>query len=59
MTDQTINFTFKCLQKASDNNIVIDPYTKIAKYCDNSICTNNIEYQVIIFMIIVRSQLWQ
>ncbi|CAD8176500.1 unnamed protein product [Paramecium pentaurelia] len=45
VTDQTIIYTYKCLQKAPDNNIVIDPYTKVAKYCENSICIDNIKYQ--------------
>ncbi|CAK86412.1 unnamed protein product (macronuclear) [Paramecium tetraurelia] len=47
VTDQTIKYTYKCLEKAPDENIVIDPYNNIAKYCENSICTDNIQYQVI------------
>ncbi|CAD8097921.1 unnamed protein product [Paramecium sonneborni] len=46
ISDQTLPYTFKCLQRAPDHNIIIDPYTYIAKYCENSICTDNIQYQV-------------
>ncbi|CAD8048616.1 unnamed protein product [Paramecium sonneborni] len=45
ITSDSINYTYKCLQKAQDNNIVIDPYTGIAKYCYNSLCTDIIQYQ--------------
>ncbi|CAD8157212.1 unnamed protein product [Paramecium octaurelia] len=45
VTDELTKYTYKCLQKAPDNNIVIDPYSSIAKYCENSICTSDIQYE--------------
>ncbi|CAD8085432.1 unnamed protein product [Paramecium primaurelia] len=45
LTDETAYYTFKCLQRAPDDNIVIDPQNGIAKYCYESVCTDTIQYQ--------------
>ncbi|CAD8181635.1 unnamed protein product [Paramecium octaurelia] len=45
LNEGTIIYTLKCLQQAPDDNVVIDPYTNIARYCYKSTCTDVIQYQ--------------
>ncbi|CAD8201980.1 unnamed protein product [Paramecium pentaurelia] len=46
INDQNRKYTYKCIQKRQDQNIIIDPYQQIAKYCLNDICDNLIQYQI-------------
>ncbi|CAD8214597.1 unnamed protein product [Paramecium pentaurelia] len=44
--DQNRKYTYKCIQKRQHQNIIIDPYQQIAKYCLNGICDQLISYQL-------------
>ncbi|CAD8197544.1 unnamed protein product [Paramecium pentaurelia] len=46
INDYNRKYTYKCIQKRQDQNIIIDPYQQIAKYCINDICDNLIQYQI-------------
>ncbi|CAD8107881.1 unnamed protein product [Paramecium sonneborni] len=46
ITDSNSFYTHKCLQKANDQNIVIDPYTNLAKYCYQTQCIDTITFKI-------------
>ncbi|CAD8092884.1 unnamed protein product [Paramecium primaurelia] len=46
INDYNRKYFYKCIQKRQDQNIIIDPYQQIAKYCINDICDNLIQYQI-------------
>ncbi|CAD8054944.1 unnamed protein product [Paramecium sonneborni] len=45
ITDSNKFYTYKCFQTINDKNIILDPYTNIAKYCYSDQCTDNLVYK--------------
>ncbi|CAD8120899.1 unnamed protein product [Paramecium sonneborni] len=46
INDFNIIYTYKCIQKRQNSNVILDPYYQIAKYCFNDKCDSLISYTV-------------